>query len=132
MLRATKIVHYVYQYRGTRSMAQNRIAELAVSQCKTGTFGGVNCESLPKSYTDSGGGCSESFSAHRADYSVDVFAIHQAEAELVTLQTTIEAEQQHHAAWQRLVELTTQQGAVAAHLDDLIQEWEDSMTAEEG
>jgi hypothetical protein len=58
--------------------------------------------------------------------------IHQAEAELVTLQTTIEAEQQHHAAWQRLVELTTQQGAVAAHLDNLIQEWEDNMTAEEG
>ena len=78
---ATKIVHYVYQYRDTRSMAQNRIAELAVSQCKTGTFGGVNCESLPKSYTESGGGCGESFSAHRADYNVDVFAIHQAEAE---------------------------------------------------
>ena len=78
---ATKIVNYVYQYRNTRSMSQDRIAELAVSQCNTGAFGGVNCDSLPKSYTDSGGGCDESFSAHSADYSVDVFAIHRAEAE---------------------------------------------------
>ena len=78
---ATKIVHYVYQYQDTQSMSHDRIAELAVAQCKTGTFGDVNCESLPKSYTDSGGGCGESFSARRADFGVDVFAIHRAEAE---------------------------------------------------
>lgn len=78
---ATKIVNYVYQYQDTRSMSQDRIAELAVARCKTGAFGGVNCESLPTSYTESGGGCGESFSAPRADYSVDVFAIHRAKAE---------------------------------------------------
>lgn len=77
----SKIVHYVYQYEDTRSMSDDRITELAVSQCKTGAFGGVNCESLPKSYTESGGGCGESFSANKAYYSVDVFAIHRAKAE---------------------------------------------------
>ena len=78
---ATKIVNYVYQYQNTRSMSQDRIAELAAAQCKTGTFGGVNCETLPKAYTDSGGGCDGKFYAQTADYSVDVFAIHRAEAE---------------------------------------------------
>ena len=78
---ATKIVNYVYQYQDTRSMTQDRIAELAVAQCKAGAFGGVNCESLPASYTESGGGCGESFSANSADYSVDVFAVHRAEAD---------------------------------------------------
>ena len=62
-------------------MSQDRIAELAVSQCETGVFGDVNCESLPKAYTDSGGGCDGKFYAQTADYSVDVFAIHRAEAE---------------------------------------------------
>ena len=62
-------------------MSQDRIAELAVAQCRAGTFGGVSCESLPASYIESGGGCGESFSANRADYSVDVFAIHRAKAE---------------------------------------------------
>jgi hypothetical protein len=77
---ATKIVQYIYQYEHMQSMSQDRIVELAVTQCKTGAFGGVTCESLPKSYTDSGGGCGESFSADSAHYSVDVFAIHRAEA----------------------------------------------------
>ena len=77
---ATKIVHYVYQYQDSASITHDRIAELAVSRCKTGAFGGVNCESLPESYTESGGGCGDSFSSRRADSSVDVFAIHRAEA----------------------------------------------------
>lgn len=78
---ATKIVHYVYQYQDTQNMSQDRITELAVAKCNAGSFGGVNCESLPKSYTDAGGGCGESFSAHRAEFSVDVSAIRQAEAD---------------------------------------------------
>jgi ATP-binding cassette subfamily F protein 3 len=57
--------------------------------------------------------------------------ISAAEAELADLQVAIEAEQQHHAEWQRLVELTTQQGAVATRLEDLMHEWEASMGAEE-
>jgi ATP-binding cassette subfamily F protein 3 len=55
-----------------------------------------------------------------------------AEAELADLQAAIEAQQQHHAEWQRLVELTTQQGIVATRLEDLMHEWEASMSAEEG
>ena len=76
----TKIVNYVYQYQNTKSMTHDRIAELGVAQCNTGAFGDVSCESLPKPYTEAGGGCGESFSARRAKYSVDVFAIHRAEA----------------------------------------------------
>jgi hypothetical protein len=78
---ATRIVNYVYQYENTRSMSQDRIAELAVAQCRSGAFGAVSCASLPKSYTDSGGGCDGSFSPNSADYSVDVFAIHRDQAE---------------------------------------------------
>lgn len=57
--------------------------------------------------------------------------ISAAEADLASLQVTIEEEQQHHADWQRLAELTTQQGVVAARLDELMHEWEDSMIVEE-
>jgi ATP-binding cassette subfamily F protein 3 len=57
--------------------------------------------------------------------------ISQVEAELAALQAAIET-QQHSAEWQRLVELTTQQGTVAARLDSLMQEWEDAMAAKEG
>ncbi len=58
--------------------------------------------------------------------------IGEAETELATLQANLETEQRGNAGWQRLVELTTQQGAVAARLDDLMQEWEASMTGAEG
>ncbi len=104
---ATRIVHYVYQYQDTRSMTQDRIAELAVAQCNTGAFGDVSCESLPRSYTESGGGCGDSFSASRADYSVDVFAIHRAEAEERRKETAelnkkqAEALQKHYADVER-------------------------------
>lgn len=54
------------------------------------------------------------------------------EAELAALQAMIEAEQHQNADWQRLAELTTQQGTMVTRLDDLIQEWEESITAEEG
>ena len=76
----TKMVHYVYQYRDNQSMSQDRIAELAIAQCNSGTFGAVSCESLPEAYTKSGGGCGGSFSAHRAYYDVDTFAIHREQA----------------------------------------------------
>jgi ATP-binding cassette subfamily F protein 3 len=52
------------------------------------------------------------------------------EAELATLQEAIAAEQSQDAGWQRLAELTSEQGTIAARLDDLITEWEESMTAE--
>ena len=77
---ATRIVNYVYQYESTQSISHDRIAELAVAQCKAGAFGGVTCETLPKPYTEAGGGCDGSFSATRARFSVDVFAIHQDQA----------------------------------------------------
>jgi ATP-binding cassette subfamily F protein 3 len=52
------------------------------------------------------------------------------EVELATLQDTIAAEQSQDAGWQRLAELTSEQGTIAARLDDLMHEWEESMTAE--
>jgi hypothetical protein len=58
--------------------------------------------------------------------------ISTAETELANLQTMIETEQQGKADWQRLVELTTQQGSVSARLNDLMHEWEERMLAEEG
>jgi ATP-binding cassette subfamily F protein 3 len=56
--------------------------------------------------------------------------IGEVEAELVALQATIEA-QQHSTDWQRLVELTTQQGTATTRLESLMQEWEDAMAAKE-
>jgi ATP-binding cassette subfamily F protein 3 len=56
--------------------------------------------------------------------------IGQVEAELAALQAAV-AEQQHSTDWQRLVELTTQQGTAAARLESLMQEWEDAMAAKE-
>jgi ATP-binding cassette subfamily F protein 3 len=54
------------------------------------------------------------------------------EAEIEVLQSTLETEQQN-ADWQRLSELTSQQGALATRLDELMHEWEESMmAAEEG
>ncbi len=56
--------------------------------------------------------------------------IAEAEADIETLQGQIDTEQQN-ADWQRLAELTSQQGALATRLEDLMQEWEESMTAAE-
>jgi ATP-binding cassette subfamily F protein 3 len=58
--------------------------------------------------------------------------IGEVEAEIDALQGTLAAEQQD-ADWQRLAELTSQQGALAARLEELMHEWEESMiAAEEG
>jgi ATP-binding cassette subfamily F protein 3 len=52
--------------------------------------------------------------------------ISQVEAQLATLQQSIDALPQD-GDWQQLVDLTTQQGAAAARLDRLMNEWEASM-----
>jgi ATP-binding cassette subfamily F protein 3 len=57
--------------------------------------------------------------------------ISQVEAELAALQSAFEHEQ-HRTDWQRLTELSTQQGAAAARLESLLEEWEASMATEEG
>jgi len=50
------------------------------------------------------------------------------EAEIAAVQTAIEA---HDGTdWQRLTELSTQQGTLAAQLESLLEEWEESMAAE--
>jgi ATP-binding cassette subfamily F protein 3 len=67
--------------------------------------------------------------ARRRKLSVIEAEIGQAEAELATLQATIE--QQSSADWQRLAALTAQQGEVAARLESLMHEWEEAMTAKE-
>jgi len=56
--------------------------------------------------------------------------IHHIEAELVAVQTAIEAH--NGTEWQRLMEFSTQQGTLAARLDSLMQEWEESIAAEDG
>ncbi len=56
--------------------------------------------------------------------------IGEVEAEIDVLQGTIDTEQQN-ADWQRLAELTSQQGTLAARLEELMHEWEESMTAAE-
>jgi ATP-binding cassette subfamily F protein 3 len=56
--------------------------------------------------------------------------ISQTESELAALQATLEG-CQADGDWQQLVELTTQQGAIAERLDELMQEWEHAMAAEE-
>jgi len=49
------------------------------------------------------------------------------EAEIAAVQTAIEA---HDGTdWQRLTELSTQQGTLAAQLESLLEEWEESMAA---
>jgi len=56
--------------------------------------------------------------------------ISRLEAEIATVQTAIEA---HDGTdWQRLTELSTQQGTLAAQLESLLEEWEESMAAEGG
>ena len=56
--------------------------------------------------------------------------IHHIEAEIAAVQTAIEA---HDSTdWQRLTELSTQQGTLAVRLERLLEEWEESMAAEGG
>ena len=58
--------------------------------------------------------------------------ISEVEANIEALQAALATEQQN-ADWQRLAELTSQQGDLASRLDDLMQEWEETMmAAEEG
>lgn len=58
--------------------------------------------------------------------------IHAVEVEIEGLQGMLETEQQN-TDWQRLAELTSQQGTLAARLEALMHEWEASMiAAEEG
>ncbi len=56
--------------------------------------------------------------------------IGEVEAEIEDLQGAIDTEQQN-ADWQRLAELTSQQGARVARLEELMHEWEESMMAAE-
>jgi ATP-binding cassette subfamily F protein 3 len=54
--------------------------------------------------------------------------IHHIEAEIAAVQTAIEA---HDGTdWQRLTELSTQQGTLTARLESLLEEWEESMATE--
>jgi ATP-binding cassette subfamily F protein 3 len=54
--------------------------------------------------------------------------IHHIEAEIATVQTAIEAHDGTN--WQRLTELSTQQGTLTARLESLLEEWEESMATE--
>jgi len=56
--------------------------------------------------------------------------IGEVEAKIEALQGTLDTEQQN-ADWQRLAELTSQQGALATRLEELMHEWEESMVAAE-
>jgi ATP-binding cassette, subfamily F, member 3 len=66
--------------------------------------------------------------AKRRKPSVIEAEIHHIEAEVAAVQTAIEA---HDGTdWQRLTELSTQQGTLTARLESLLEEWEESMAAE--
>ena len=68
--------------------------------------------------------------AKRRKPSVIEDEIHRIEAEIATVQTAIEA---HDGTdWQRLTELSTQQGTLTARLEGLLEEWEESMATEGG
>jgi hypothetical protein len=54
--------------------------------------------------------------------------IHHIEAEIAAIQTAIEA--QDGMDWQRLTELSAQQGTLATRLESLLEEWEESMATE--
>ena len=54
--------------------------------------------------------------------------IHHIEAEIAAIQTAIEA--QDGTDWQRLTELSAQQGTLAVRLESLLEEWEESMATE--
>jgi ATP-binding cassette subfamily F protein 3 len=66
--------------------------------------------------------------AKRRKLSVIEAEIHHVEAEIAAVQTAIEA---HDGTdWQRLTELSTQQGTLTARLESLLEEWEESMATE--
>jgi len=66
--------------------------------------------------------------AKRRKLSVVEAEIHHVEAEIAAVQTAIEA---HDGTdWQRLTELSTQQGTLTARLESLLEEWEESMATE--
>lgn len=56
--------------------------------------------------------------------------IHYIEAEIAAIQTVIET--QDGTDWQRLTELSAQQGTLATRLESLLEEWEESMATEGG
>jgi hypothetical protein len=66
--------------------------------------------------------------AKRRKLSVIEAEIHHVEAEIAAVQTAIEA---HDGTdWQRLTELSTQQGTLTARLESLLEEWEERMATE--
>ena len=66
--------------------------------------------------------------AKRRKPSVIEDEIHHIEAEIAAVQAAIET---HDGTdWQRLTELSTQQGTLTARLESLLEEWEASMAAE--
>ena len=68
--------------------------------------------------------------AKRRKPSVIEDEIHSIEAEIAAVQTAIES---HDGTdWQRLTELSTQQGTLTARLESLLEEWEASMATEGG
>lgn len=76
-----KLINYVYLYRDTRGMSQDRVVALTAAQCESGSLGDVSCQALPSSYTRAGGGCDGEFSARAAEPQVDVFARNRAKSE---------------------------------------------------
>jgi ATP-binding cassette subfamily F protein 3 len=87
-------------------------------------------QTIPKSHPKPRAASRRPRAARHRKLSVIEQDISQVEAELAALQAAIE-NQQSSTDWQQLVELTSQQGAAAARLESLMQEWENAMTAEE-
>lgn len=91
---AERLVDYVYLYRDSRGMTQDRMVALTMAQCESGSLGDVSCAALPSGYTDAGGGCGGEFSAYDAEPQVDVFARNRARSEVRTREAAaLQAEQ---------------------------------------
>ncbi len=54
---ALGMINYVYSYEGNPAATVERITELGMRRCTSGTFGRVDCSVFPGSYVRSAGGC---------------------------------------------------------------------------
>lgn len=53
------VINYVYSFRTADDVSAERIAGLAEAKCEARSFGDVTCETLPRAFVESIGGCDD-------------------------------------------------------------------------
>ena len=53
------VINYVYSFRTSANVSEDRIGVLAQAKCRARSFGDVSCEALPLSFIQGLGGCDE-------------------------------------------------------------------------